>query len=103
MHIDIDWVTDEFANERFRHEGWEVLIYANGSEMHPINVSTTSNDVEVEVEMHEGEITVYAERHHGGYEGPGPQRVYIPIVVMRAIIEAYDTVQARRERDRVES
>ena len=95
----MEWITDEFANERFYHEGWEVLIYADpagGSGTHPINVSTTNNDVDVEVSMHEGEITVYGERHHGGYEGPGPQRVYIPIIVMRAIIEAFDRVQTRR-------
>lgn len=93
----MNWIIDEYGNEQFTHHtGWAITIYpANGHVGCPIYVRHETQDCDVQVEMVDGEITVYAERHHGGYEGPSPQRVYIPVAVMRAIIEAYDTVQAR--------
>lgn len=89
------WITDEYGNEQWSHAGWMITIYTPGTVGRPIFVRHVDNEVDVEVEQDTGEISVYADEEYGAYAGPGPARACIPIPVMRAIIEAYDTVQSR--------
>jgi hypothetical protein len=80
----MSWIIDEFGIERWSNGAWGITISPSviGN---PISIDCQGgSDVDIDTE---GEISVYTESAW--------DTARIPIVVMRAIIEAYDRVQSR--------
>jgi hypothetical protein len=80
----MSWVIDEFGIERWSNGMWGITISPSviGN---PISIDCRGgSDIDIDTE---GEISVCAEGAWG--------TARIPIVVMRAIIEAFDRVQSR--------
>ena len=99
-----NWITDEWGNFTFTHEGWTVRIWFEGwtvtytlsegwttrvwSPEHSWNrISVESPHCGEEVEVNEEGIWVNGQSS-GCWEGPGPNAFTIPWAVIGAIIEA---------------
>lgn len=81
-----NWITNEWGNRSFTHEGWTVRIWSpdwcSGN-----RVCVESPHSGEEVEVNEEGIWVNGQSS-GGWEGPGPAAFTIPWAVVAAIVEA---------------
>ena len=79
-----EWITSETGTRTFRHEGWELTIFAHCS--HQIDISAPNSDVEVDVTS-EG-IHCFGERSIGysvsGVEFTIPWRIIEEILKFKA-------------------
>jgi hypothetical protein len=80
-----EWITNEWGNRTFTHEGWTVRIWS--PEVSGNRVCVESSHSGEEVEVTEKGIWVNGQSS-GGWEGPGPNAFTIPWPVIAAIIEA---------------
>jgi len=51
-----EWITSETGTRTFRHEGWELTIFAHCS--HQIDISAPNSDVEVDVVLQDFNIKI---------------------------------------------
>lgn len=90
------WITEEFGNRTFTHQGWTVRIWSPEywRRWNPIEVESPRAGEEVEI--HPEGIWVKGESP-GGWEGPSSAAFVIPWAVITAVTEAREIVEREKE------